>query len=338
MAILFSMKRKERLRPDVVRWLAFGAAFVILQWIIYWTSYRTPVPISFLIKSVDSPYSAEALSQYGFGNLLEAYQLLRSNSIQIALCSFIIVAAVTKCQRLAAWEWGLAGGMLAFLVFCLLGNRVPVTAGGARFLVPAIPVIVYFSAKAAYRLSGRVGGGEGLPAGRTLVLVALACAAAVQAPPAARALAKGVVLPAIECRFRCWGPTARRDALYANAKSQGKWEALLTIIGSLPKECSIADTEVGAIGAIEWQRPLFDYSGLNYLDLARRRNAVERLFGDRPDFVYLDRITWYWSITGAEKKRLVETFTPVGAVHGRETLYVRRSSDCPANLGVDRPS
>jgi hypothetical protein len=96
-----------------------------------------------------------------------------------------------------------------------------------------------------------------------------------------------------------------------------------------------ADSD-GAVGALDWQRPWLDYSGLNYLDLVKRRNVIQQLLRDQPDFAFLGRITWYWGVTAEQLATLKEAFEPVdGPASSMATLYVRKQSNCVRYVPVN---
>jgi hypothetical protein len=329
LTILAAMDRHRWFEIKTLRWLSIAAGLLVGQWILFWLVYRTPVPIPLFLKSFNSVYSSEAVQQYGFGNMNEFYQLVRSCAIPLMLSIVALAILLSASWRHNAWQIGLAVGAAAFVLYGVFGNRVPITSGGARFLVPALPVVALLSGLAAWRLWTSAERLHGPPLGRTILLAALACNAVIQLPPMIGAMANALIFPAIQCKFQCWSSASRTEALVKNIKHQAKWDALLPYVEQIPRNCSIADTEVGAVGALDWKRPWLDYSGLNYLDLVKRRNVVEQLLKDQPDFAFLGRITWYWGVTAEELATLKEAFEPLdGPVRGADTLYVRKQSNC----------
>jgi hypothetical protein len=329
LTILAAMDRHRWFEIKTIRWMFIATGLLVGQWIVFWLVYRTPVPVPLFLKSFHSVYSSEAVRQYGFGNTNELYQLARSCAIPLMLSIVALAILPSASWRNNAWQIGLAVGAAAFVLYGVFGNRVPMTSGGARFLVPALPVVALLSGLAAWRLWTSPERLDWPPLGQTVLLAALACNAVIQLPPMIGALANGLVFPASQCKFQCWSSASRMEALVENIKRQAKWEALLPYVEQIPSDCSIADTEVGVVGALDWRRPWLDYSGLNYFDLVKRRNVVEQLLKDRPDFAFLGRITWYWGATAEEMGTLKEAFEPVdGPVGGAGTLYIRKQSKC----------
>jgi len=336
LTMLAAMGRRRWLENQTIRWMAIAAGLLLSQWILFWFVYRTPVPTAFYVKSFNSVYSSEAVREYAFGNVNELYQLARSCAIPLMLSLVAVAILVSVSWHNNAWQIGLTLGALMFVLYGVFGNRLPITSGAARFFVPVLSVLALLSGLASWRLWTSADRLDGLLLARTVLAAALVCNAVVQLPPMIGALARGLVFPAIQCKFDCWSPAARAEALVRNIKSQGKWDALLPYVEQIPRNCSIADTEVGAVGALDWERPWLDYSGLNYLDLVRRRNAVEQLLKDQPDFAFLGRITWYWGVTAEQLARLKEAFEPVDVpASGMPTmLYVRKQSNCIRHVPV----
>jgi hypothetical protein len=329
LTLFAAMDRHQWLDIKTIRWLSIAAGLLVGQWILFWLVYRTPVPIPFFLKSFNSVYSNEAVREYEFGNMNELYQIARSLAIPLLLSIVALAILLSVSWGNNAWQIGLAVGAVAFILFGVFGNRLPITSGGARFLVPSLPVVALLSGLAAWRLWTSTERLDGPLLGPTVLLAALACNAVIQLPPMIGALARGLVFPAIQCKFQCWSSASRTEALVKNIKYQAKWDTLLPYVDQIPRNCSIADTEVGAVGALDWQRPWLDYSGLNYLDLVKRRNVVEQLLKDQPDFAFLGRITWYWGVTAEQLATLKEAFEPLGGpARGADTFYIRKQSNC----------
>jgi len=333
-------------RPDLVLFLAFlvplgltllpgarrdalvgafaAAGLLAASGLFWWFYYGTPVPLPAIIKTFLTPYADAAVATYSYGNVPELFLMIRENSITLALAIYFIARrGVLKVPVDAA----LILGTLLFLAFELVGNRLPVANGDARFLMPALPVLLWYGIRGFHDAIGDLAGSSQTQGGHRAVLAfalsVIAVTSLVQLPPIAQRVAP-LLAAALREPVR-----SDRDAIRTNAALQRKWPILDALLTPQTESCSIADTEVGAIGVVPASRRIFDMSGLNNAVLALRRNdAAGYLVETRPDVIWYKRVGWYWGVNLDSDPR----FTSEYAFHPREGIAVRLDSPCRAPI------
>jgi hypothetical protein len=264
-----------------------GLGLSMLAW---WLYYGTPVPLPALIKTVLSPYSNGAISQYRYGNVAEFLLLLREDSIAVLLAAYFFMRQPFAGSRA---DIALAAGAGLFVAFEMFGNRLPISSGGARFLIPALPLLLWYAIRGFWcaiadleRVSA--------DAARAFAVAAIGTTALLFVPLVFQ-------LTAIIQTLRADPHRSYAEALDVMAAKSGKWQIFPLLSQRGLAKCTIADSEVGAIGVISPDRTVYDMSGLNNPTLAlRRQDAASYLAASSPEIMWYKRIDFYWG-TGLQQ-------------------------------------
>jgi len=122
-------------------------------------------------------------------------------------------------------------------------------------------------------------------------------------------------------------PRSYVEAVSALAEKSGKWPIFAALLRQELAACSVADSEVGAIGQIPLSRTVYDMSGLNTRTLAlRRQDAAAYLSSTSPDIIWYRRIDFYWGTQLSEDPRFSQRYL----FDGQRGIAVRRGSPCEA--------
>jgi len=292
-----------------------GLALSLLAW---WLYYGTAVPLPALIKTALSPYSRSAISQYHYGNVAEFLLLIREDSIALLLAGYFFMRRPFTGSRA---DIGLAAGAALFVVFEMVGNTLPISSGGARFLMPALPMLLW------YAIRGFLCALADLDlvsanAARAFGVSAIGATMLVFAP-------LGSQLAPIIQTLRTGPHRSYVEALTLMAARSGKWQIFPLLLQPGLINCTIADSEVGAIGVISLDRTVYDMSGLNNSTLAlRRQDAASYLDAVSPEIMWYRRIDFYWDTGLQRDPRFAEKYR----FYDRSAIAVLRTSPCAAAL------
>jgi len=329
-------------RPDLILFLAFlvplgltllpgrrvdafigafaAAGLIAASGLFWWYYYGTPVPLPAIIKTFLTPYAKAAVATYSYGNIPELFLMIRENAVTLLLAIYFFVRRGVRAVPVDA---ALILGTLLFLAFEVVGNRLPVANGDARFLMPALPVLLWYGIRGFHDSVGDLAGSSHPPVGRraapafAVSVIAVTCLLLI--PPLAQRVVPLVVAAAREA------PRSDHDAVVTSGVLQRKWPILDALLTAQTENCSIADTEVGVIGVVPASRRVLDMSGLNSTELALRRDdAAGYLVKSRPDIIWYKRVGWYWGVDLDADPRLTREY----AFHPREGIAVRLDSPC----------
>ena len=295
-----------------------GLGLSMLAW---WLYYGTPVPLPALIKTVLSPYSQSAISQYRYGNVAEFLLLVREDSIAVLLAAYFFMRRPFAGTRS---DIALAAGMGLFVAFEMFGNALPISSGSARFLIPALPILLWYAIRG---FSCAIADLERISAGaaRAFALAAIGTTALLFLP-------LGSQLGGIIQTLRTQPHRSYVQALEVMAAKSGKWQIFPLLSQRGLAKCTIADSEVGAIGVISPDRTVFDMSGLNNPTLAlRRQDAASYLAANSPDIIWYKRVDFYWGTGLQQDPRL----TAIYSFYDNSGIALLRSSPCTALLEAD---
>jgi hypothetical protein len=119
------------------------------------------------------------------------------------------------------------------------------------------------------------------------------------------------------------------EALTLMAARSGKWQIFPLLLQPGLINCTIADSEVGAIGVISLDRTVYDMSGLNNSTLAlRRQDAASYLDAVSPEILWYRRIDFYWNTSLQRDPRFAEKYR----FYDRSAIAELRTSPCAAAL------
>ena len=247
-------------------------------WAICSLYFRTPVPLSFYVKSLSF--------EPAFAELYGPWPALHGELYFRAVLPLLIVIGAGVCfVGRAAWLRRIDVGVAiaaALFIFYYRYRVVQVMHYSQRFYFPSLPALVYLAATSISRLVPvilrtlerftRAGERYARMFGAvTLVLVAFA---------ELRASTRSV-MSAVACPLRTQATV--------QARLRAIWPGL-DAATALPNDLVIATTEVGLPGALNPDKTIVDLSGLNDTDLAlRRRSAVQAVLAEHADLVYLHR-------------------------------------------------
>ena len=283
-----TVRRRSALTGILLAGIGLG-----LSMAVWWLYYGSPVPLPALIKTALSPYARTAIAEYHYGNVAEFFLLLREDSIAFLLAIYFFLRR-PYCASTA--DMGLALGACTFILFEMFGNKLPITSGGARFLMPVLPIMLWYAIRGfAMALAD---------------LLHMAPGAAGAFATACIAVTLFLSLPIVP-QLAGFAQQARRvphksyiDALKGNAARVGKWPIFASLFDPDLARCGIADSEIGAIGLAPVSRTVYDMSGLNNVALSlRREDAASYLARKAPDIVWYRRIDFYWGTHLSEDAR-----------------------------------
>jgi hypothetical protein len=292
-----------------------GVALSMLAW---WHYYGSPVPLPALIKTALSPYSRNAISQYRYGNVAECLLLIREDSIALLLAAYFFIR---RPFAGTVSDIGLAAGVGLFVGFEMFGNSLPISSGGARFLMPALPILLWYAIRG---FSCAIADLELASAtvGRAFAYAAIGTTALLFTP-------LGAQVGAIVHTLRTQPRRSYVEALTIMAARSGKWQIFPLLVQPGLTSCSIADSEVGAIGVISPGRTIYDMSGLNNSRLAfRQADAASYLAAVSPAIMWYKRIDFYWATDLQQDPRFATSYK----FYDLSGIAVLRSSPCAAAL------
>jgi hypothetical protein len=314
----FGLAGPSGIRRDAFVGVLLATSLLAASGLLWWLYYGTPVPLSAVIKTSLTPYADTAVTTYSYGNVPELFLMIRENLVTLIFASYFVARRGALNIPI---DLALILGTLLFLAFELVGNRLPVAGGDARFLMPALPILLWYGIRGFHDAICDLARGSPdsyRPVGAFAMSVIL-MTSVVQLPPIIRRVTP-LLMAALREPVR-----SDRDAILANAEVQRKWPILDTLLTAQTEKCSIADTEVGAIGVLPASRLIFDMSGLNNAALALRRNdPAGYLIETRPDIIWYKRVDWYWGVDLGSDPRLTNEY----AFHPQQGIAVRVDSPC----------
>jgi hypothetical protein len=313
-----SGRRKQFILSGCVTF--FLLSVTMIGWEYY---YNSPVPLPSIVKTALSGYSRTIDSFYAYGNVIELRLFAVENVVALLFSlSLFLTRGSSSQQRTSMTDASLGVGVVVFALFETFGNKYPITSGSARFFMPALPVIFYLAVKGygatmqllKERLSKKLWYRFG---------VACTLAVCIMQTPF---LIRGVLYPGFKQAHLDFIDS--RSALIAQARQQNKWNQMLPILTDQSFDhCSIADSELGAIGLLPPSRVVYDLSGLNNTDIVVSHEApAHYILRKRPDYIWYKRVDFYWGIS-------LETnpdFERVYDFDSRTGVAARIGSGCPS--------
>jgi hypothetical protein len=297
----------------------------LIVWKLY---YGTPVPLPSIVKTAASPYGKHVARMYGYGNLRELFLFSRENFIALGYCSifFVLWRRVTR-TRLSIADLSLALGALAYAAFQAFGNKFPITSGAARFFMPVLPILLYFSIRGfALALKAQRADSTNAAYSRKAYNIGVA-AVAILVILQGTLLIRQTFLP-VFANARNLHFSSAHDALIGQIRHENKWTAMLGALTDPHYDhCTIADSELGGIGLLPPSRAIFDMSGLNNTDMiVHHEPAKHYLLRKLPDYIWYQRVNFYQDL------RLDEdvAFKNLYDFHPEIGVATRRGSGCVA--------
>jgi hypothetical protein len=308
---------RESLRAPILSGLAGLGLLVAASVGAAWLFYGDPLPLPFYVKSLGlSAYGAEAVHRYHFGNLEEIYLLFRDHAVLVLL---LLACAAPALRGRPAW-WGLLGGSAAFVLYQAFANAVPISGGGARFLMPVYPILVLAVVRAAIAGTRR----SFLP--RSMLAACLVLQAAMFAPPYL-----DLLLNRLRDAPQAWAlrNDARATLLLNWPGQREKWPAL-DRMAELPAGCAIATTELGLIGALYPELRMVDLSGLVNRRLKHGFDPEWLLSVERPDILFPGTAEFYWGVRLDQDAAYREAYAPLQISQriAPWPIAVRKDSSC----------
>lgn len=267
-------------RREAYYTVLFTAFSVLLQVWVAMREFGTLLPLAFYAKSFN-PYGEAIAAAYRWAGLGQ-WALFMACNILPALA---IGGGIWQGGRIwwrfhSIAERALLIALAAFMLYHLT-LVLPVMGYSARFYYPVWPLLLWLGGRSlvflwrmhpqgAERLLARLRP-PALAAGLGVACLALGGLAVWQGrPPGAKAL---------------WG---RMDASSAyEALGRDNWPCL-PAINALPSSLSIASTELGILGALNYDRRIIDLSGLHDAEAAHTGFNPDKLIHvQRPDLIYL---------------------------------------------------
>lgn len=267
-------------RREAYYTLLFTAFSVLLQSWVAMRTFGTLLPLSFYAKSLN-PYGEAIAAAYRWAGLGHWALFMAVNLLPM-------LAIAVSCWRggrvwwrfLSIAERALLVALALFMAYHLL-LVLPVMGYTARFYYPAWPLLLWLG-------------------GRSLVFLwrtepQWAEALVMRLRPRAWALGLGLSMLALGGLAVWQGKPPGTKAHFAQFDAHSAYHALgrdnwpcLETLDRLPSSLSIASTELGILGALNYERRIVDLSGLHDADAVQLGFDADKLLHlQRPDLIYL---------------------------------------------------
>lgn len=266
-----------------------------------WLVFGTPVPLSFYAKNTTA-YGEDFAAAYTGVAASEVNMFCKVYAPLFAIAGLYALTLIApRRARLHALDVGMIGGLCAFLVYQRF-FLLPVMHYYQRFLVPALPVMVWLAWRGVWELTAFLRSRMSDKAAIWCLRAAAGVGAGVTGfvlftwTPVDRGFESGEHpgLPSLLDTSRTLldgiarGEFAQFD-IVANYHSRfgGYWHRL-DEYSTLPDDLCIATTEVGYPGAMNPRKRIIDLAGLNDTRLMLGGFDMEAmLLRERPDLIYM---------------------------------------------------
>jgi hypothetical protein len=273
--------------------------------------FQSALPLSFYAKATGL-YRDFNRDRYAAIPLVQLVDFCRANGVLVALTVIgTVQAAVDRRSRSPV----VTGALVASLLFVAyyLTTVLQIMYHAARFYYPVLPALVLVGADAATRLFRRASESERWRRAPVFAVVALAV----------------VVAPGLSEARRAFAGVRELD-VWDSARTlyRRRWFAL-EAFSRLPDDLVIATTEVGHVGAMNPNKTIVDYAGLNDIAFARAPFTADRLLARKPDVLYLPHTDYRGmlaDILASEAFRTDYVFHPADELHATLGLALRRDS------------